>query len=260
MALLPRRLEHGQEVVIVDHLEELRTRIFVAGGALVAGTTVGYVFHARILRVLIDALPPHHRQLLTFGVAEPFTTSLKVSLVAGFMLALPVILWQLWAFLAPALGPQTQRSIAGFTIFAGVLLLAGVVFGDRVALPAALKFLTNYDGSIYDIKLRAADYISFAVLVLAACGAVFELPIVGARTRTRRGALVGEAPPKPPHGLPDRDRHRRRAAGRRPVHDDRRDDPPRDPVRGVDLAVGHLREALASDSQLRLPRDAPLDS
>ena len=166
MARLPRRLDHGQEAGVTDHLEELRSRIFVAGGALLAGTIVGYVFHARILRVLIDALPSNHRQLLTFGVAEPFTTSLKVSLVAGFMLALPIILWQLWAFLAPALDPKTQRGIAGF-----------VIFGDRVALPAAVKFLTNYDNSLYNIKLRAADYISFAVLVLAACGAVFELPI-----------------------------------------------------------------------------------
>ena len=57
-------------------------------------------------------------------------------------------------------------------------MVGGVIFGERVALPAALRFLTNFDSSLYDIQLRAADFISFAVLVLAACGAVFELPIV----------------------------------------------------------------------------------
>jgi sec-independent protein translocase protein TatC len=128
--------------------------------------------------VLLNSLPPNHRHLLTLGVAEPFTTSLKVSIAAGFALALPIILWQLWAFFAPALNPRTQRSIAGLVIFAGALMFAGIAFGDRVALPAALKFLTNYDNSIYDVQIRASDYISFAVLVLAACGAVFELPIV----------------------------------------------------------------------------------
>jgi sec-independent protein translocase protein TatC len=174
---LPRRLEHRQEAELADHLGELRSRIFVAGGAVLVGTIAAYAVHGRILRVLIDALPSHHRQLLTFGVAEPFTTSLKVSVVAGFLLALPIVLWQLWAFVAPALDPKTQQGIAGFVVFAGILLLCGVAFGDRVALPAALRFLTNYDQSLYDIKLRAADYISFAVLVLAACGAVFELPI-----------------------------------------------------------------------------------
>jgi sec-independent protein translocase protein TatC len=174
---LPRRLDHGQPAELVDHLGELRSRIFVAGGAVLVGTIAAYAVHGRILRVLIDALPRHHRQLLTFGVAEPFTTSLKVSVVAGFLLALPIVLWQLWAFVAPALDPRTQQGIAGFVLFAGLLLVAGVIFGDLVALPAALRFLTNYDQSLYDIKLRAADYISFAVLVLAACGAVFELPI-----------------------------------------------------------------------------------
>jgi sec-independent protein translocase protein TatC len=174
---LPRRLDHGQQAELVDHLGELRSRIFVAGGAVLVGTIAAYAVHGRILRVLIDALPRHHRQLLTFGVAEPFTTSLKVSVVAGFLLALPIVLWQLWAFVAPALDPRTQQGIAGFVLFAGLLLVAGVIFGDLVALPAALRFLTNYDQSLYDIKLRAADYISFAVLVLAACGAVFELPI-----------------------------------------------------------------------------------
>ncbi len=175
---LPRRLEHGQEAELVGHLEELRSRIFVAGGAILAGSTIAFIFHARLLRVLLDSLPPNHRHLLTLGVAEPFTTSLKVSVAAGFALALPIVLWQVWAFFAPALNPRTQRSIAGFVVFAGGLLFAGMAFGDRVALPAALKFLTNYDNSIYDVQIRASDYISFAVLVLAACGAVFELPIV----------------------------------------------------------------------------------
>jgi sec-independent protein translocase protein TatC len=175
---LPRRLGHGQEAELVDHLEELRSRLFVAGGAILAGSVIAYIFHARILRVLLDSLPPNHRHLLTLGVAEAFTTSLKVSVAAGFALALPVVLWQLWAFFAPALNPKTQRSIAGFVIFAGALLFVGIGFGDRIALPAALKFLTNYDNSIYDVQIRASEYISFAVLVLAACGAVFELPIV----------------------------------------------------------------------------------
>jgi sec-independent protein translocase protein TatC len=175
---LPTRLAHGQEAELVDHLEELRSRIFVAGGAILAGSTIAFIFHARLLRVLMSSLPPNHRHLLTLGVAEPFTTSLKISVAAGFALALPIVLWQMWAFFAPALNPRTQRSIAGFVVFAGVLMIAGIAFGDRVALPAALKFLTNYDNSIYNVQIRASEYISFAVLVLAACGAVFELPIV----------------------------------------------------------------------------------
>jgi len=175
---LPRRLGHGEEAGLVDHLGEFRARLFVAGGAVLVSTIAAYAVHERILELLIRALPPNHRQLATFGVAEPFTTSVKVSFVAGFLLALPIVLWQMWAFVAPALEPSIERSIVGFTAFAAVLLGVGVAFGYRVALPAALKFLTNYDNSVYNVQIRAADFISFAVLVLAACGAVFELPIV----------------------------------------------------------------------------------
>jgi sec-independent protein translocase protein TatC len=175
---LPRRLAHGEEVELVGHLEEFRSRLFVAGGAILATSIVAFVIHGRVIALLVAKLPPNHRHLLTLGVAEPFTTSLKVSIALGFALALPIVLWQLWSFVAPAMTPKTQRAIAGFTVFAAALLVAGGVFGYRVALPAALHFLTNYDNSIYNVQIRAADFISFAVLVLAACAAVFELPIV----------------------------------------------------------------------------------
>jgi sec-independent protein translocase protein TatC len=175
---LPRRLDHGQEVDLVGHFDELRSRLIVAGGAVFATTILAFVVHRQVIALLVAQLPPHHRQLLTLGVAEPFTTSLKVSFALGFALALPIVLWQLWSFVAPALTPQTQRGIAGFTVFAAGLLVAGGLFGYRVALPAALHFLTNYDNQVYNVQIRAADFISFSVLVLAACGAVFELPIV----------------------------------------------------------------------------------
>jgi sec-independent protein translocase protein TatC len=175
---LPRRIAHGQEVELVGHLEEFRSRLFVAGGAILVTTILAFTVHGQVIRLLTSKLPPDHRHLLTLGVTEPFTTSLKVSIALGFALALPIVLWQLWAFVAPAMTPKTQRAIAGFTVFAAALLVVGSVFGYRVALPAALHFLTNYDNSTYNVQIRAADFISFAVLVIAACGAVFELPIV----------------------------------------------------------------------------------
>jgi sec-independent protein translocase protein TatC len=175
---LPRRLAHGEEAAIVDHLEELRSRLIVAGGAVLLGTIVGYLVHRPALHLLIHELPPGHRQLLTLGVTEPFTTSLKLSIVIGVALALPIVLWQLWAFFAPAFNRGVGGGIGLLTAVAAVLMLVGVSFGYRIALPAALHFLTNYDDSVYNTQIRASDYLSFATLVLAACGAVFELPIV----------------------------------------------------------------------------------
>jgi sec-independent protein translocase protein TatC len=175
--VLPRRLSHGEEATLVEHLEELRQRLFVCLGALVAGAIVGFIFHHRLIHWLIDALPHSHRQLLTLSPGEPFMTSLGVSFYAGFLLALPVILWQLWGFLIPAVDPEHERLLRWFVLLATGLMVAGVAFGYFFALPSATSFLTNYDSSIYDIQIRAKDYISFAVKVLIGMAIVFELPI-----------------------------------------------------------------------------------
>jgi sec-independent protein translocase protein TatC len=179
MKRLPRRLDHGEEATLVEHLDELRTRIFVCLGALLIGLIVGYVFHDHLIHWLNRPLPEGRvGRPITFGVAEPFLTSFKISLYAGFLLALPVILWQGWSFLAPALEEASQRRIIGFVFLASGLLVAGIVFGYFVALPAAVHYLTNYDKNLYDIRIRARDYYSFATMVMLAMAFVFELPIL----------------------------------------------------------------------------------
>ena len=145
--------------------------------ALAATTTVTFVFHAHLVRWLEAPLPPERRHLLTLSPAEPFLTSFKISLMAGIGLALPILLWQLWSFLAPAFEENSQRTVAVFVAFATGLLVAGVAFAYWLVLPSALGFLTHYDDKLYAIQIRAKDYFSFALAVLAAVALVFELPI-----------------------------------------------------------------------------------
>jgi sec-independent protein translocase protein TatC len=177
MKRLPRRLSHGEEATLVEHLDELRSRIFVSLGALVVGFAVAFVFHRHLLHWLNAPLPADRGNPVTFGVAEPFLTAMKVSLMAGFALALPVVLWQLWSFLAPAVEQHAERMVLVFVLFATVLLVAGVAFGYWIVLPKAVQFLTNFDQHQFDIKIRAKDYYSFVLTVLFAVGLVFELPI-----------------------------------------------------------------------------------
>src|SRR5919198_5224380 len=99
---LPRRLEHGEEATLVEHLEELRQRIFVCLGTLILGFVVAFTFHRHLIHLLAHALPEDRRHLATFTIGEPFLTSMWLSLYAGFLVALPVILWQAWAFFLPA--------------------------------------------------------------------------------------------------------------------------------------------------------------
>src|SRR5213594_3484925 len=125
---LPRRLRHGDEATLVEHLDELRTRIFVSLGALALGFAVAFVFRGHLLNWLNAPLPAGRGKPLTHGVAEPYLTSFKVSLLAGLGLALPVILWQLWSFLAPAVEPHSERTVMLFVLLATGLLVAGVAF------------------------------------------------------------------------------------------------------------------------------------
>jgi sec-independent protein translocase protein TatC len=174
---LPRRLRHGEEATLVEHLDELRSRLILSFGALALTSAVAFVFHRQLIRWLVAPLPDEHKKLLTLGVAEPFTTSLKVSIVAGLAIAFPFLLWQVWSYLAPAVTEHTQRLVATFVGFATLLLACGIAFGYFLALPAAVKFLTHYDESLYNVQVRASNYLSFAILVLMAVGVVFELPI-----------------------------------------------------------------------------------
>jgi sec-independent protein translocase protein TatC len=177
MKRLPRRLGHEEEATLVEHLDELRARIFVSLGALVVAVAIAFIFRGHLLEWLNQPLPAARRRPITFGVAEPFLTSLKVSVMAGFALALPVILWQLWSFLAPAFEEHSQRTVGVFVLLATVLLVAGVAFGYWVVLPKAIHFLTNFDEQHYNVQLRARDYYSFVLTVLLGVGLVFELPI-----------------------------------------------------------------------------------
>ncbi|MGZ4256753.1 MAG: twin-arginine translocase subunit TatC [Gaiellaceae bacterium] len=177
MSVLPRRLRHGEEATLVEHLGELRARLIVSLIALAAGFAVAYGFHGRILHWLNKPLPPHLRKPVTFNPIEPFTTSIWVSLWAGLLLALPIVFWQLWAFLAPAIEEHRQRSIAVLVVFATVLGLGGVAFGYFVILPPAIHFLTNYDSSYYHIQIRAKDYYRFVSFVLLGVALAFEVPV-----------------------------------------------------------------------------------
>jgi sec-independent protein translocase protein TatC len=177
MKRLPRRLHHGEEATLVEHLDELRARLLIALVALAVGGGVAFGFHKTLLNWLRAPLPEAHEKLTTFGVTEPFLTSLRVSFYAGFALALPVLLWQLWGFLAPAFEEAHQRVVAGFVALATVLFAGGMVFAYFVVLPPALRFLTNYDDEIFNIQVRARDYLSFATVTILAVALVFELPI-----------------------------------------------------------------------------------
>ena len=173
-----RRLDRDEEATLVEHLEELRGRILVSLAAVAVATAVAFVFHDRILDLLARPLPPAHRHLAAFGVTEPFSVSLAVSLYAGLLLALPVLLRQAWSFLAPALDAAAERRILALVAFGLVLAGAGLAFGYGILLPRAVHWLTGYDTTHFRLLIRASSYYSFVTSVLLGVVCVFETPLV----------------------------------------------------------------------------------
>jgi sec-independent protein translocase protein TatC len=173
---IPRRLSHGEEATLVEHLDELRSRLIISLVAFVPAFAITYVFHEQIIEWLTGPLPDD-KKLVTLGVSEPFTTSIKVSLIAAIALVLPVLLWQVWAFLAPAFEEHHQRVVLVLVVLATCLFACGVLFMYYVVLPRALEFLTTYDDELYDIQIRASYYYTFVAFLLLGGGLAFLLPI-----------------------------------------------------------------------------------
>jgi sec-independent protein translocase protein TatC len=171
-----RRVGPDERLTVVEHLEELRYRLIVSVVALVVAFAAMYAVHDQ----LIDALRwplPDDRPLVTLSPTEPFFTVLKVSFWAAILLALPVWLYQLYAFVIPAVAEQPRRRM--LTVVAGVsgLFAGGVAFGYFVVLPVALEFLLDFGDDVFETQVRAGEYFGFVTTLLLAAGFLFELPV-----------------------------------------------------------------------------------
>jgi sec-independent protein translocase protein TatC len=175
---LPRRLGYGEEATLVEHLDELRSRLIVSLLAVGLAFPITYYFHETLIEWLIRPLPDDREgDIVTLGVAEPFTTAVKVSFYAALAVAFPVLIWQAWSFFAPAVEEGRQRIVARFVAFATILFVGGLAFAYFVILPPALRFLTQFDEELYRVDLRASYYLSFVTLLIFLTGLVFQLPI-----------------------------------------------------------------------------------
>jgi|KBSMisStandDraft_5_1062788.scaffolds.fasta_scaffold143915_2 sec-independent protein translocase protein TatC len=174
--LAPRRLGTDEEATVVEHLTELRHRLLIVVFAIVPAFALTFYFHTTLIEWLKRPLPPD-KTLVTLGVVEPFTTAVKVSGLAAIAIVLPILVWQVWGFLAPALDHATQRALRIFIVLATGLFVSGIVFAYYVVLPAAITFLVNFDDTLYNVQIRASYYLSFTSLVMIACGLAFEMPI-----------------------------------------------------------------------------------
>jgi sec-independent protein translocase protein TatC len=245
MARVIRPVEHDARLSLVEHLDELRTRLIISIGALLVAFGVCFWQNHRLLNILerpvehvlnsqaskgqglegpaskdahgvlnlagitrrladalarpgsglsasvrrqVEALVPQidHRvstlkvpsqHLATLGVGEPFTVTITVCMYFALLLALPVLLYELYAFVLPAFSPKERAVALPVLLAVPGLLLAGVAFGYFVVLPAATHFLLNFNSSKFDVIVQANSYYPFAALILLAMGGIFQVPV-----------------------------------------------------------------------------------
>lgn len=176
----PRRVRpvsHDDRLTLVEHLDELRGRLIVSAAAFGVALALCFWQNHLLLDIAAGPLPDGRKELITFGVAEPFTTTLTVSAYGAILLALPVVLYQAYAFVLPAFSERERRVVLPILLLAPALFVAGVAFAYFVVMPAATSFLLNFNDTQFNIQVRARDYYGFFATTMLAVGLVFELPL-----------------------------------------------------------------------------------
>ncbi|CAN5339930.1 twin-arginine translocase subunit TatC [soil metagenome] len=202
-------MKNAAEMPFLDHLEELRWRIIWSLGALVGGVVVSFAlllkFERPVLLWLQSPILPylHGRRLMNTHPGEGFSILMQTALVGGIIFALPVIIYQIWVFLSPALHKHEKRVGVPVIIGAVFLFVCGAALAWYLVLPMTLKFLTGIGDDAFDQMITASEYFGFIISLVLAIGAVFELPILVLLlssfglvtpkflTKFRRHALVG---------------------------------------------------------------------
>lgn len=183
-----RPVNHQDELSLVEHLDELRSRLFVAGAALVPALALCGWQNGRIIELLNRPLP-RGQEPITLSPTEPFLTTATLVVYAALLLALPVILYQAYAFVLPAFSPIERRVALPLMLAAPVLFVAGVLFAYFVVLPPAITVLLGFNADEFNTQLRAREYYSFASLTLMSLGILFQVPI-GVLAATRLGVVT----------------------------------------------------------------------
>ncbi len=177
--------KHGhrqeQDLSLVEHLAELRQRLIISAAGIAAGAVLAYAFIDPIFTLfsqpLMDVLPPDTTLIFT-SYPEAFFTYLKLALTVGLFLASPLVLYELWAFIAPGLYPHEKRLALPFVFASTTCFVGGGIFGYFVVFPAAFNFLAHFTGDAFVLLPSVSEYFTLTIRLLLGFGLAFELPVL----------------------------------------------------------------------------------
>jgi sec-independent protein translocase protein TatC len=172
-----RPINFDDRLSVVDHLDELRSRLIISAVAFVVAWALTVWQNDLVLEIVNKPLPDDVPEPITLGPAEAFYTTLTNAAYAALLLALPVILYQVYAFVLPAFSPTERRVATPLLLLVPLLFVTGVVFCYFVVLTPALDFLLNFNADEFNTQVRARDYYSFVTLLMLAMGIGFQIPV-----------------------------------------------------------------------------------
>ena len=168
--------ERDKELSLLQHLDELRRRLMVAAITVAVAAALSFTYAEHLIRLLL--IPSGVTKCVALAPTENFATFMHVSLFAGIAFAMPVVLYEIYKYVDPALLPKERRFALRLGPFVLVLFVAGMAFCYFFLLPSALGFLTNIGGNVIDNQLRCAEYLSFVTTFILAMGIVFQMPAI----------------------------------------------------------------------------------
>ena len=168
-----------KELTLVEHLGELRGRIIICLAALGVSSIASFPFASVLLWILKLPADGLIKKLVFFSPQEAFNIHMQVAVLCGWFISMPVILYQLWAFISPAIiEERARRYIAFFVSFGFITFFGGGLFAYFVLIPPALKFLLSFGGPELEPVISAQKYIAFLATIILGCGMVFQMPVL----------------------------------------------------------------------------------
>ncbi|MEJ5348664.1 MAG: twin-arginine translocase subunit TatC [Desulfosoma sp.] len=173
----------SDKMPFTEHLEELRRRLIICAIAVGVGFVISYFFKEKIfswlMQPLLQALPKDgHQKLIYTAPHEAFMTYIRVSFLGGVALAIPVILYQFWRFVAPGLYEHERRYLYPIVILSTIFFIGGAAFGYLIVFPYGFQFFTSFATEFIAPMISTKEFLSFATRLLIAFGLVFEMPLV----------------------------------------------------------------------------------
>jgi len=168
--------ERDKELSLLQHLDELRRRLVVIAIAIALTTAISFTFAEQIIRILL--IPSGETKLISLSPTENFTTFMHVALFAGIAFAMPVVLYEIYAYIDPALHKHERRFVLTLGPFVLLLFVAGMLFCYFFLLPQALRFLINFGSAVIENQLRASEYLAFVTTFILGMGVVFQMPAI----------------------------------------------------------------------------------